>query len=277
MFGLGGIGTAGKPGGIGGDASKGCNKGLHESHGACKPNYVNHDNIAKSGVSAGDSYSAYNKGGYPTGSSHGGYGYSSYDSGDDFMSNVARFNKLNNLDQKALSDLNKPENKDAKWAVDYMCSLYCAGANNPDHQGYYLFVNAYSYALSKSIDTSKSFFAHYMDSLVNQGATNPSHKFYYIFENAHKYALDNQSKLPHDRWAKNYMDSLVNQGGSNSSHPAYYLFSNAHTYALSKSADTSKTFFAHYMDSLVNQGASNPQNPHYYMFSNAYAYALKNQ
>ena len=73
------------------------------------------------------------------------------------------------------------------------------------------------------------------------------------------------------------MDSLINQGGNDSSHPAYYLFSNAHTYALSKSADTSKTFFAHYMDSLVNQGASNPQNPHYYMFSNAYAYALKNQ
>ena len=74
-------------------------------------------------------------------------------------------------------------------------TLYCAGANNPDHQGYYLFSNAHTYALSKSADTSKTFFAHYIDSLVNQGANDPSHKFYYIFENAHKYALNNHNKI----------------------------------------------------------------------------------
>ena len=253
---------------------------------------------AKSGISAGDNYSSYNKGGYPTGNSNGSYGYSGYDS-DDEEYNINKafvsFNSINKIDQKALSDLNKPENKDRKWAYDYMFHLHYQHTNDPKHGAFSSIEKAHQYGINKGCDN----FVNFIEGLVCQGVNDSSHEYHFVFAAAHKYALDNnQNKLPHekeiietkqsssiqeqekqksDRWAKNYMDSLVNQGGSDSSHPAYYLFSNAYSYALGKSTDTNKSFFAHYMDSLVNQGAGNPQHPHYYMLANAHTYALKNQ
>ena len=73
-----------------------------------------------------------------------------------------------------------------------MDSLVNQGGSNSSHPAYYLFSNAHTYALSKSTDTSKTFFAHYMDSLVNQGASNPQNPHYYMFSNAYAYALKNQ-------------------------------------------------------------------------------------
>ena len=73
-----------------------------------------------------------------------------------------------------------------------MDSWVSQGGCNSSHPAYYLFSNAYTYALSSSADTSKPFFAHYMDSLVNQGANNPQNPHNYIFSNAYTYALKNQ-------------------------------------------------------------------------------------
>jgi hypothetical protein len=82
--------------------------------------------------------------------------------------------------------------KSDRWAKNYMDSLVNQGGSDSSHPAYYLFSNAHSYALSKSVDTSKTFFAHYMDSLVNQGASNPQNPHYYMFSNAYAYALKNQ-------------------------------------------------------------------------------------